>query len=226
MITLELKSLSKVYGSGETQLTILENASFTLNAGEVVALVAPSGTGKSTLLHIAGLLDTPTEGDVLIMGNSSRHLTDFEKAALRNKYLGFVYQQHHLLPEFTSLENIMMPMLIAQKDSKEAKERACFLLECMGLKKRANHRPSQLSGGEQQRVSFLRALSNNPSVLLADEPTGNLDLETGQIVFQEILKLVKETKLSCLIATHNQDLAKKMDRIITLSNKHCVEITL
>ncbi|CAO5676974.1 MAG: Lipoprotein-releasing system ATP-binding protein LolD [Holosporales bacterium] len=225
MITLELQRVFKSYGKGNTALKILDGANFSLNLGEVVALVAPSGTGKSTLLHIAGLLDTPSSGDVFIMGISSSNLTAHEKAHFRNRYLGFIYQQHHLLPEFSSLENIMLPMLVGKKNKKEAKERSYELLHLLKLEKRAHHLPSQLSGGEQQRISFLRALSNNPSILLADEPTGNLDAKTGEDVFLELLDVVKKTNLSCLIATHNQDLANKMDRIITLKDGLCATLT-
>ncbi|MBP9752697.1 MAG: ABC transporter ATP-binding protein [Proteobacteria bacterium] len=226
MITLELKNISKQYGKDDTALTILNGANFTLHKGEVVALVAPSGTGKSTLLHLLGLLDTPTSGDVFIMGKQASHLLENERAAIRNRHLGFVYQNHYLLPEFTSLENIMMPLLVANKNMKESKERAFDLLKRINLEKRASHFPSQLSGGEQQRVSFLRALSNNPSILLADEPTGNLDAKTGEDVFLELLQVVKETELSCLIATHNQELAKKMDRVVTLKDGQCIETSL
>jgi lipoprotein-releasing system ATP-binding protein len=224
MDPLALKYVSKIYGTKETSLTILENVNFTLKKGEVVALVAPSGTGKSTLLHLAGLLDSPTQGDIIIQGQSSQTLNDTQKADIRNKDIGFVYQQHHLLPEFDCLENIMMPMLVANKPLKEARDFAYHLLQKVNLEKRSKHRPSQLSGGEQQRVSFLRALSNKPSILLADEPTGNLDAETGKLVFEELLRIVKDTNLSCLIATHNQDLAKQMDRIITIQNKCCIEL--
>lgn len=216
---LTVSNISKYYDT----LKIFDNVSLQIKRGEIVALVAPSGSGKSTFLHLLGLLDAPTTGDIFLMGKRTATLNDQEKAFLRASHIGFVYQYHHLLPEFSSLENVILPQLILKKTEKEAKERALFLLDKMGLSHRLGHKPHQLSGGEQQRVAFARALANNPSILLADEPTGNLDLQTGNLVFEELLTIVKETGLSCLIATHNQDLAKKMDRIITIKDQSLVE---
>lgn len=213
MKPLSCVGLSKAYDT----VQILDNVTFDLDTGDVVALVAPSGMGKSTLLQLLGLLDTPSQGDVHICGVSTGSMRETQKDAVRGKSIGFVYQYHHLLPEFTSLENVIIPQLIVGTPPKEAKDRAHDLLSRVGLSHRVDHRPTQLSGGEQQRVAFVRALANNPSLLLADEPTGNLDLKTGERVFDTLLSIVKETGLACLIATHNPDLAKKMDRIITLT---------
>lgn len=213
MKPLSCLGLSKAYDT----VQILDNVTFDLEEGEVVALVAPSGMGKSTLLQLLGLLDTPSQGHIHICGKATHTLSEEQKDALRGKSIGFVYQYHHLLPEFTSIENVMIPQLIAGTSPKAAKAHAHDLLSKVGLSHRSEHRPTQLSGGEQQRVAFVRALANNPSILLADEPTGNLDLKTGERVFNELLDIVKETGLACLIATHNPDLAKKMDRILTLS---------
>lgn len=220
-----LEKISKTYGKNNNPIPILEDLSLSIQQGDLCALLAPSGSGKSTLLHIMGLLDNPSSGNVYIHQEATNALSDKKKALLRNQHLGFVYQFHHLLPEFSSVENVMIPRLIGQKPQKEAKEYAIYLLERMGLKHRIDHRPHQLSGGEQQRVAIARALINNPKILLADEPTGNLDVQTGNIVFELLLEIMKETKLACFIATHNHDLAKKMDRIFTLSNKQCIEIS-
>lgn len=222
---LEFKGVSKSYGKGDALITVLNKADFSLNTGEIVALMAPSGAGKSTFLHIAGLLDTPTSGDVMLESVKTNDLSDDKKSALRSKTLGFVYQFHHLLPEFTSLENVVLPQLLQGVSESQAQKRAKELLEHLNLDHRLSHRPSQLSGGEQQRVAIARALANNPKVLLADEPTGNLDLKTGDIVFQELLEIVKKTGLSCLIATHNLELAKKMDRIVTLKEGKLESLT-
>lgn len=220
-----LEKISKTYGDSNNSVPILNEVSLNINQGELCALLAPSGTGKSTLLHIMGLLDFPTSGSVYIQNESTGSLSEKNKAKLRHRYLGFVYQFHHLLPEFSSLENIMVPQLIGQKTEKEAKAYALYLLEKIGLIHRIHHRPHQLSGGEQQRVAIARALANNPKILLADEPTGNLDIQTGEVIFQLLLDIMKETNLACFIATHNHDLAKKMDRIFTLTNKQCIEVS-
>lgn len=211
---LELKHVSRFYGDKETKLEVLKDINFTLQKGEIVALVGPSGSGKSTLLHIAGLLDTPTGGEILVNGVDVSHASDKERTLLRRKAIGFVYQSHLLLPDFNALENVMLPQLIEGKKPKLARKRAEELLELVGLKHRLKHRSGQLSGGEQQRVAIARALANNPAILLADEPTGNLDPNTASGVFQTLLNLVKETKLSALIATHNPDLALQMDKQI------------
>ncbi len=220
---LELKNIQKTYGKGQTALSVLKNINFTISAGEVVALVGPSGSGKSTLLHIAGLLDTPTKGQIFIQGKSISKMSDNERTDLRKKNMGFVYQAHLLLPDFTALENVMMPQLIAGTDKKTAQKKALDLLDKVGLKNRATHRPGELSGGEQQRVAIARALANNPALLLADEPTGNLDPQTAEKVFKLLMSLVRETGLSALIATHNPELAHQMDRRISVQDGILVE---
>jgi lipoprotein-releasing system ATP-binding protein len=202
-IIIELKSVERHYVQGPRKLTILNGADFSLKRGEMVALVAPSGTGKSTLLHTAGLLERPDAGDVILAGRACGRLSDDERTAIRRNDVGFVYQFHHLLPEFSALENIMMPQLIKGLSRKEASERA-------------SHRPSELSGGEQQRVAIARAVANAPLLLLADEPTGNLDPVTASYVFEALGALVRQSGLAALIATHNHELASRMDRRVTL----------
>jgi lipoprotein-releasing system ATP-binding protein len=221
---LQLTGVERHYGQAETTLSILTGADFTLHSGEIVALVAPSGTGKSTLLHLAGLLEHPDAGDVSIGGRSCNGLSDEERTAIRRDDIGFVYQFHHLLPEFTALENIMMPQLIAGLTKTEAAERAGQLLDYMRIGHRGDHRPSELSGGEQQRVAIARAVANAPRVLLADEPTGNLDPTTASYVFDALEALVRQSGLAALIATHNHDLAQRMDRRITLDAGKVVEM--
>ncbi|WEX07540.1 ABC transporter ATP-binding protein [Chelativorans sp. AA-79] len=221
---LELKSVDRHYVQGPNRLTILKGADFALTSGEMVALVAPSGTGKSTLLHIAGLLEHPDGGDVIVNGQSCSGLSDDRRTAIRRGEIGFVYQFHHLLPEFTALENVMMPQLIAGLSQPEAKERAAQLLAYMKLGPRAEHRPSELSGGEQQRVAIARAVANAPLVLLADEPTGNLDPATAGYVFDALEALVRHSGLAALIATHNEELAARMDRRVTLSEGRVVDL--
>jgi lipoprotein-releasing system ATP-binding protein len=221
---LELKSVERRYTQGPKTLTILDHADFSLIPGEMVALVAPSGTGKSTLLHIAGLLEHPDGGDVIVNGQSCAGLSDDKRTAIRRSEIGFVYQFHHLLPEFTALENVMMPQLIAGLPSGEAKERAAQLLAYMKLGERVEHRPSELSGGEQQRVAIARAVANAPLVLLADEPTGNLDPTTAGYVFEALEALVRHSGLAALIATHNEELAARMDRRVTLSEGRVVDL--
>ncbi|MGP2493075.1 ABC transporter ATP-binding protein [Mesorhizobium sp. PUT5] len=215
---IELKGVERHYVQGERKLTILSGADFSLRRGEMVALVAPSGTGKSTLLHTAGLLERPDAGDVILGGRACGRLSDDERTAIRRNDVGFVYQFHHLLPEFSALENIMMPQLIKGLPHKEAAERAAMLLDYMQIGKRAQHRPAELSGGEQQRVAIARAVANAPLVLLADEPTGNLDPGTASYVFQALEALVRQSGLAALIATHNHKLAARMDRRVTLVN--------
>ena len=211
---LELRHVSRFYGVKETRLDVLKDINFSLQKGEITALVGPSGSGKSTLLHIAGLLDSPSGGKIFVNGKDVSKASDKERTLLRRKTIGFVYQSHLLLPDFNALENVMLPQLIDGKSTKEARKKAEELLELVGLKERMRHRSGQLSGGEQQRVAIARALANEPSILLADEPTGNLDPFTSEGVFQTLLSLVKETKLSALIATHNPDLALQMDKQI------------
>ncbi|WP_171167171.1 ABC transporter ATP-binding protein [Ruegeria sp. HKCCA0370] len=216
-VTLRLKGLTKTYLKGKPgEVQVLRGVDLDLRAGEAVAMVAPSGAGKSTLLHIAGLLDMPDEGTVEIGGQNVSGEGDRTRTALRRQDVGFVYQFHHLLPEFTALENITLPQLANGVPDKAAQARALDLLDRVGVAARASHRPAALSGGEQQRVAFCRALANAPRVLLADEPTGNLDPETSDQVFDTLMKLVRDEGLSALIATHNLDLAARMDRMVRL----------
>ena len=221
-VVIELKGVERHYIQGERKLTILNGADFALNRAEMVALVAPSGTGKSTLLHTAGLLERPDAGDVILSGRSCGNLSDDERTAIRRNDIGFVYQFHHLLPEFTALENIMMPQLIHGLAPADASARAAQLLDYMKIGDRAEHRPSELSGGEQQRVAIARAVANAPLVLLADEPTGNLDPVTASYVFDALEALVRQSGLAALIATHNHELAARMDRRVTLSEGRIV----
>ena len=216
-VALRLTGITKTYSPGSpVAVEVLRGIDLRLEKGEVVALVAPSGAGKSTLLHIAGLLDTPDAGTVEITGEDATGQSDRKRTAMRRDQVGFVYQFHHLLPEFTALENIMLPQLAASVSRRNAEERGRDLLTTVGIAARADHRPAALSGGEQQRVAFCRALANNPAVLLADEPTGNLDPETSDTVFAALMDLVRKTGLSALIATHNLDLAARMDRQVRL----------
>lgn len=217
-IVLDVKALTKCYKTGEEKLIILDKLSFSICKGETVALVGPSGAGKSTLLSQIGLLDTPDSGEILIGGEDAAKLKDKVKTKLRSQHIGFVYQFHHLLPEFTALENVMMPQIIAGRSKAEAKDRAMRFLDRLGLSERLSHRPATLSGGEQQRVAIARALANKPSLLLADEPTGNLDPQTGAQVFKLLTAIVEKTGVSALIATHNMDLAAKMDRILIMKD--------
>jgi lipoprotein-releasing system ATP-binding protein len=221
---IELKAVERHYVQGPRKLTILDGVDFSLKRGEMVALVAPSGTGKSTLLHTAGLLERPDGGDVLLAGRACGRLSDEQRTKIRRNDIGFVYQFHHLLPEFSALENIMMPQLIKGLARKEAAERAEQLLDYMQIGKRAAHRPSELSGGEQQRVAIARAVANAPLVLLADEPTGNLDPVTASYVFEALEALVKQSGLAALIATHNHALAERMDRRVTLNEGKVVPL--
>ena len=220
---LELAGIEKAYNRGKPgEVTVLRGASVSVNRGEVVALVAPSGAGKSTLLHIAGLLDTADSGAVRLGGQDMAGLSDRDRTGIRREDVGFIYQFHHLLPEFSALENIVLPQLANGVAEKAAKVRAMDLLGRVGIAARADHRPAALSGGEQQRVAFCRALANNPRLLLADEPTGNLDPGTSDQVFGVLMELVRETGLSALIATHNLELAGRMDRIVRLDGGRVV----
>ena len=221
---IELKNVERHYEQGSRKLTILNDANFALKAGEMVALVAPSGAGKSTLLHTAGLLERPDAGDVFLNGRACGRLSDDERTAIRRNDVGFVYQFHHLLPEFSALENVMMPQLVKGLSPKQASERAEQLLDYMKIGKRAQHRPSELSGGEQQRVAIARAVANAPLVLLADEPTGNLDPVTASYVFDALSALVRQSGLAALIATHNHELAARMDRRVTLAEGKIVPL--
>jgi lipoprotein-releasing system ATP-binding protein len=214
---LALEGVKKTYNPGRgNALTVLDGASLQLAAGEVVALVAPSGAGKSTLLHIAGLLDSTDAGRVSIGGTDYTGLSDARRTAARREEVGFIYQFHHLLPEFSAVENIILPQLANAVPAAEARAHALSLMERVGVAGRADNRPAALSGGEQQRVAFCRALANKPRVLLADEPTGNLDPATSDTVFAALMELVRETGLSALIATHNPGLAARMDRVLRL----------
>lgn len=221
---LKIDSVSRHYGEGETRLDILKDANFTLHKGEMVGLVAPSGTGKSTLLHLAGLLEKPDEGNVFVNGRDCGALPDADRTAIRRSDIGFVYQFHHLLPEFSAIENVMMPQMIAGLGSKDARERAGQLLDYLRVGHRGDHRPAELSGGEQQRVAIARAVANAPLILLADEPTGNLDPTTAHYVFDALEALVRQSGLAAMIATHNLELAGRMDRRVTLEDGKVVEI--
>lgn len=221
---LRLEMLEKGYNHGlPNAISVLKGANLTIPRGQMVALVAPSGAGKSTLLHIAGLLDTPDAGRVIVSGADMTGASERARTAARREALGFVYQFHHLLPEFTAAENIILPQLANGTGRRAAEARAQDLLERVGLGARASHRPAQLSGGEQQRVAFCRALANGPALLLADEPTGNLDPDTAETVFAVLMGLVRETGLSALIATHNLELARRMDRLLHLSDGQLLE---
>ncbi len=215
-----LEGVTRSFRQGREALKVLDGANLVLNAGEIIALVGPSGAGKSTLLQIAGLLEYPDQGDVRIGGEACGKLSDDRRTAIRRRQLGFVYQYHHLLPEFSALENIVLPQMIAGVDRRKAADRGRDLLGRMGLLPRADHRPGQLSGGEQQRVAIARALANGPSLLLADEPTGNLDPNTAEGVFDELLRLVRGSGLAAVIATHNPELARRMDRMVSLRDGH------
>ncbi|MBS9720284.1 ABC transporter ATP-binding protein [Tianweitania sp. BSSL-BM11] len=220
---LALKRVERHYVQGEKKLSILNGADFVLRRGEMVALVAPSGAGKSTLLHTAGLLERPDAGEVILAGRQCGEMSDEERTAVRRNDVGFVYQFHHLLPEFSALENIAMPQLIKGLAPKEARDRAAQLLDYMKIGKRGHHRPAELSGGEQQRVAIARAVANAPLVLLADEPTGNLDPVTASYVFDAMEALVRQSGLCALIATHNHDLAARMNRRVTLQDGKIVD---
>ncbi|MBB6259505.1 lipoprotein-releasing system ATP-binding protein [Paenochrobactrum gallinarii] len=221
---LRLSGVSRAYKEIDRELVILKDADFTLKRGEMVALVAPSGAGKSTLLHTAGLLERPDHGDVFLNGRSCSELGEGERTAIRRNDIGFVYQFHHLLPEFSALENVMMPQLIRGLPKAAAASRAQQLLDYMKVGKRASHRPAELSGGEQQRVAIARAVANAPLVLLADEPTGNLDPHTSSYVFEALEALVRQSGLSALIATHNHELARRMDRRVTLQDGKVIDV--
>ncbi|MDE2239598.1 MAG: ABC transporter ATP-binding protein [Rhodospirillales bacterium] len=217
-----MKAIRRTYQSGEGALTVLNGAELTLSRGEIVALVAPSGAGKSTLLHLAGLLEKPDDGSVIIDGQNTGALNDAGRTALRLRHIGFVYQFHHLLAEFTALENISIPQMVAGVPQAQANQRSMELLEKFGLGPRASHLPGKLSGGEKQRVAIARALANHPALLLADEPTGNLDVTTSNIVFEELLHVVRSENTAALIATHNPDLAARMDRQVNLRDGRLV----
>ena len=221
---LVLRDVRRTYRTEAGELPVLRGVDLTLHGGEIVALVAPSGAGKSTLLHLAGLLEAPDGGSVFVEGRDAGALPDAARSAIRRDTIGFVYQFHHLLGEFTALENVILPQMIASKPRKAAAERAMTLLSSFGLADRARHLPGKLSGGEQQRVAIARALANAPLVLLADEPTGNLDVATASVVFGELLATVRRQNVAALIATHNPELAARMDRTVTLRDGRIVEV--
>ncbi|HEV3490473.1 MAG TPA: ABC transporter ATP-binding protein [Reyranella sp.] len=215
---LSLRDIKRTFVQGDRRLEVLQGVSLDLRPGEIVALVGQSGSGKSTLLHIAGLLERPDDGDVVVNGKSAGAANDRERTALRRRVLGFVYQYHHLLPEFSAIENVMLPQMLNGRSRGQARTHAAELLAMVQLKDRSDHRPGRLSGGEQQRVAIARAVANAPSVLLADEPTGNLDSSTADTVFHQLLSLVRDTGMAALVATHNHDLAARMDRTVTLKD--------
>jgi len=212
---IELKDLTKVYQNG-VEFRALDNANLRIEKGEFVAIVGPSGSGKSTLMHLIGLLDTPSSGTLLIDGKDVTKMSDKERSGMRNRILGFVFQYHHLLPDFTALENVMMPLLISGKNRKEATEIAEELLKKVGLEERMDHRPGELSGGQNQRVAIARALSCSPAIVLGDEPTGNLDTKTGDMIYELLRQLNREYNQTFIVVTHNDDLASKADKIIRL----------
>jgi len=215
---LRLERLERAYTQGNRRIDVLKSASASFLPGETVALLGPSGAGKSTLLHIAGLLERPDSGQVLINGVDCGQLSDNDQTRMRRMEVGFVYQFHHLLPEFSALENVMLPQLILGQSRAQADARAKDLLGSLGLAERWDHRPAQLSGGEQQRVAIARAVANSPKLLLADEPTGNLDPHTAELVFEQLLKLVRHSGVAAVVATHNLDLAARMDRTLRLAD--------
>ncbi len=215
---LELDGVVRTFHQAGRPLEVLRGASLRLKSGEMVALVGPSGAGKSTLLHIVGLLERPDAGEIRIGGEASSRMSERARTQLRSRRLGFVYQFHHLLPDFTALENVILPQMIAGVGRRRARARAGELLAAVGLAERASHRPSRLSGGEQQRVAIVRAIANKPAILLADEPTGNLDPRTAEEVFDQLARLMRDTGLAALVATHNMDLARRMDRALVLAD--------
>jgi lipoprotein-releasing system ATP-binding protein len=219
-----LNAIERRYVQGDATLEILRGAELALWSGQSVALIAPSGAGKSTLLHIAGLLEHPDAGEVYVNGTATSQLPDSERTRIRRTDIGFVYQFHHLLPEFSAVENVMLPQMIRGLDRREARVRAVDLLTYLGLQNRLDHRPAELSGGEQQRVAIARAVANAPRVLLADEPTGNLDPRTAEHVFSALRQLVRASGLAALVATHNMDLAGKMDRRVTIQEGRVAEL--
>lgn len=217
---LSLQDISRRYTQGGQSLQVLDAFNLDIRAGEMVALVGQSGSGKTTLLQIAGLLDTPSSGMIKIAGKPMDTASDKTRTLARNQHISFVYQFHHLLPEFSALENVVLPQLIAGIAEQKARQKALELLDDLGLAGRVHHRPAKLSGGEQQRVAIARALANDPELLLADEPTGNLDPDTSEAVFAMLLRIVKEKQLAMLVATHNMELAERMDKIIRLGKSH------
>lgn len=225
-VNLKLTQVRRQYGEGDKALRVLDSADLSVKSGELVALVAPSGAGKSTLLHVSGLLERPQQGEVEICGQATSHMSDRARTQMRRLSIGYVYQFHHLLPEFTALENVTMPQLIAGVGQGDANQHSMVLLEGLGIADRASHRPAELSGGEQQRVAIARATANNPRVILADEPTGNLDPATSDRVFDALAILIRDRGAAALIATHNHDLARRADRVLTITDGQIVPLKL
>lgn len=225
-VNLKLTNVHRHYGEGDKMLRVLDDVDLSVKSGELVALVAPSGAGKSTLLHVSGLLERPQEGEVDICGQTTSHMSDRARTQMRRLSIGYVYQFHHLLPEFSALENVNMPQLIAGVGKAVADRRSMELLEGLGIADRAMHRPAELSGGEQQRVAIARATANNPRVILADEPTGNLDPATSDRVFDALAVLIRDKGAAALIATHNHDLARRADRVVTIADGQIVPLKL
>lgn len=221
---LSLQNICKSFNQGSQKLDVLKNVDFDITEGQIIALIGPSGSGKSTLLQISGLLELPDSGKILLNSRNCSTANDAVRTSLRRDFLGFVYQYHNLLPDFNALENVMIPQMIAGKSYHDAKERAKWLLDKMKLDGRFTHRPAELSGGEQQRVAIARSLANTPKLLLADEPTGNLDPKTSDIVFDALLNIIKETGLAALVATHNMELAKAMDKQVGLKDGRLIEL--
>jgi len=221
---LRLDQLVRTYRQGPRRIEVLVGASVDIHQGEAVALVGPSGAGKSTLLHIAGLLETPDSGHVIVNGRDCSGMGDTERTAVRRMEMGFIYQFHQLLPEFSALENVMIPQMILGRGRRRAAARAQQLLSALGLAERVDHRPAELSGGEQQRTAIARALANGPKLILADEPTGNLDPHTADQVFEALIHLIHTTGVAALIATHNMDLARRMDRVLRLEEGILIEV--
>ena len=224
-LLMELDGLELTYEQGQRRIEVLKGAQAEFYTGEAIALVGPSGAGKSTLLHIIGLLDRPHDGKVILEGNDCVGLGDRERTLLRRSSIGFVYQFHQLLPEFSAIENVVIPQLILGLSKKNATSRARSLLTSLGLGERGIHRPAELSGGEQQRVAIARAVANQPKILLADEPTGNLDPQTADRVFEQLFGLVRTTGLCAIMATHNMEIAERMDRVLRLENGKLVEVS-
>ena len=221
---LRLEGVTRAFKQGTREITVLQGASAELRKGQAVALVGPSGAGKSTLLHIAGLLESPSSGKVIINGRDCAKLSEADRTRLRRQEIGFIYQFHQLLPEFSALENVVIPQLILGRGRRDAEVRARELLGSLGLAARVDHRPAELSGGEQQRTAICRGLANAPKLLLADEPTGNLDPHTSEYVFQELLALIRHHGVAALIATHNMDLARRMDRVLKMQDGQLIEV--
>jgi len=215
---LYLSGISRIYTQGDNKINVLKNIDLNINRGEIVSLIGSSGSGKSSLLHIAGLLEQPDAGDIAINGVKFSKMNDLERTVSRRHSIGFIYQFHHLLSDFSAIDNVIIPMMIAGQDKSYSQERAMMLLSKLGLDDRKDHLPSQLSGGEQQRVSIARAIANKPDLLLADEPTGNLDAKTADIVFDQFISLARQENMSVLLATHNNKLSEKSDRVISIQN--------